>query len=495
MLATVHKSVPVSDACEGGAPDTALSRSQLFALQQAFYESAGLTAWSQGIVPSQVTTNPVIAGAYARVILGYLRDLASAEAIDFSQPLHVLDLGAGTGRLSYLVHKQLAALRIEALWPQLQLRFVLCDLGDANLPAHERNPRLAPLLASGVLDCAALPPEDLGAPPALRLLRGGTWLTSERRGNPLIILANYFFDSIPHDAFRVTGGQLEECRVALCPPVKALPAALQLKLSYHRLDPPAGDAGYYRDSLWNQQLAAYAGRLPDTHFLFPVGPLRYLRWLAGLAQKRLLLLAADKGYDHVEQIRSYQNLALTQHGGFSLPVNFHAIAELASADGFTVLRGPRRESQLKILGLVHGLRDRGVETALAFAEQIGHTHPSDRHRVLKQAVMPAMEQPLGYLLSLLRLSQFDPWFVLTYKDVLIQEAAQGPAALRPELAEDLGRVWENFFPAGDPRDLRAAIAQILRSAGCLADAAAYDTAPLLTTPQDAPAPIPRLKCD
>ena len=186
---------------------------------------------------------------------------------------------------------------------------------------------------------------------------------------------------------------------------EALPAALQLKLSYRPLDPLAGDAGYYRERLWNQQLAAYAGRLPDTHFLFPVGPLRYLRWLTELAPQPLLLLAADKGYDYVEQIRSYQNLALTQHGGFSLPVNFHAIAELAGADGFTVLRGPRRESQLKILGLFRGLRDRGVETALAFAEQIGRTHPSDRHRVLKQAVMPAMEQPLGYLLSLLRLSQ------------------------------------------------------------------------------------------
>lgn len=485
MLAPVHKSVSVSDACAGAGPATALSRSQLFALQRAFYESAGLTAWSQGIVPSQVTTNPVIAGAYARVILGYLRDLAREDAIDFSQPLYVLDLGAGSGRLSYLVHKQLTALRVCTLWPRLKLHFVLCDLGDANLPAHERNPRLLPLLASGVLDCAALPPADLHSPPALRLLRSGTLLNRERLGNPLIVLANYFFDSIPHDAFRVTGGRLEECRVTLCEPVEALPAALQLKLSYRPLDPLAGDAGYYRERLWNQQLAAYAGRLPDTHFLFPVGPLRYLRWLTELAPQPLLLLAADKGYDYVEQIRSYQNLALTQHGGFSLPVNFHAIAELAGADGFTVLRGPRRESQLKILGLFRGLRDRGVETALAFAEQIGRTHPSDRHRVLKQAVMPAMEQPLGYLLSLLRLSQFDPWFVLTYKDALIQEAAHGPPALRPELAEDLGRVWENFFPASDPRDLRAAIAQILRSAGCLADAAAYDAAPCGTAPPEA----------
>lgn len=491
----------IPDAGGGGGTAEVLSRSQLFALQRAFYESAGLTAWSQGTVPSQVTTNPVIAGAYARIIFGYLRDLWQQRTLDRSRPIHVLDLGAGTGRLAYLVHKQLTALCESGLLPPLQLRFVLTDLGDANQAAHARNPQLQPLLQQGALDCAALTPEHLDAPPSLHLLSSGTVLTPENLGNPLIVLANYFFDSIPHDAFRVRGGALEECQVAVGRPVAALPERLSLRLSYKPLDPLRPATGYYPEARWNELLCTYARRLPDTHVLFPVGPLRYLRWLSGLAGGQLLVLAADKGYDHLEQIRGYQNLALAQHGAFSLPVNFHALTELAGADGFAVLRGPRRESQLKIIGLVRGAGDhardesapdsgagtastaRAVarvdprrgwpETALAFSEQIARAHPSDCHRILKQAVMPAMEQPLAYLLSLLRLSQHDPWLVLTYREVLVQEAAQAPPTLGPELVADLAKVWENYFSAVDPRDLRRAIADILSSAGCVREAAAY----------------------
>ncbi len=477
----------------GGDPGCALSRSQLYALQRQFYASAGLLAWSQGTVPSQVTTNPVMAAAYARVLLGYLRDLVQAGAVDVGQPIYVLDLGAGTGRLTYLVRKQLAGLMNGLGLPPLDVRFVLVDLGEANLSAQLQNAKLRPLLQTGAVSCAAFPPQDTDAPPELRLLPDGTRLLPDTISNPLIVLCNYFFDSIPHDAFRVRGGQLEECLVSLsgasadntASTKEPVPLSrLQLKLDYR---PVAPDASYYSEPLWNQQLARYRRELPDTHFLFPVAPLRWLGWLGKLARGRLLLLAADKGYDHAEQIRGYQNLALAVHGSFSLPVNFHALAAVAGPQGFTVLRGPRRESQLKILGLVKGARAAWPETTLAFADHVARNHPSDHHRVLRGAVMPAMEQPLGYLLSLLRQSEYDPWFVLTYQDSLVHEAAQAPAALHPELIDDLARVWDNDFPLGERHQVLAAtLARILRSAGCTLAAASYAQRPIeLAAPQPA----------
>jgi hypothetical protein len=457
-------------------PASALSRSQLYALQRAFYAEAGLTPWSQGTVPSQVTTNPVMAAAYARVIVGHLRDLWQAGGLDVSQPLYVLDLGAGTGRLTYLLREQLRALLASGALPQVEFRYVLVDVGDAHLPLHASHPRLGPLLSAGVLDCASLPAEYAAAPPALQLLRSRTLLTPQQLRNPPIVLCNYFFDSIPNDAFRVKNGQLQECRVTLRMPAAEAPDPsdpalldrLHVQLDYR---PLAADGAYYTEPLWNEQLAAYARALPDTHFLFPVGPLRCLRWLAELGGERLLLLAADKGYDHIEQIHGYQNLALTQHGSFSLPVNFHALAAVAT--GYTVLRGPRRESQLKILGLCRGSAPAWPETALAFADHIARSHPSDRHCILSSAVMPAMEQPLGYLLSLLRLSEYDPWFVLKYQETFAAEVGLAPPALLPELCADLARVWANYFPLGDRQDLPGALARILRRAGCPEDAARY----------------------
>ena len=82
------------------------------------------------------------------MILGHLRDLAREGAIDFNRPLYVW-IRCGDERLSKFGAQTAHRPVHPALWPQLDLRFVLCDLGDANLPGHERNPRLLPLLAAG----------------------------------------------------------------------------------------------------------------------------------------------------------------------------------------------------------------------------------------------------------------------------------------------------------------------------------------------------------
>ncbi len=57
---------------------TRLSESLLWRLQKNFFAAAGATAWSRGIVPHYVTSNSWVAGAYARVVLGWLRDVTAA---------------------------------------------------------------------------------------------------------------------------------------------------------------------------------------------------------------------------------------------------------------------------------------------------------------------------------------------------------------------------------------------------------------------------------
>ena len=110
-------------------------------------------------------------------------------------------------------------------------------------------------------------------------------------------------------------------------------------------------------------------------------------------------------------------------------------------------------------------------------------HPSDHHRILKQAVMPVMEQPQ------LPIVPCCDWSVRSVVCSYVQrradsEAAHGPAYAASGAGGRPGSGVGKLFPASDPRDLRAAIAQILRSAGCLADAAAYDAASSDTVPPE-----------
>src|SRR5215831_2375363 len=79
--------------------DFPLSTSMVWRLQRTFYSDQGVAAWSQSNVPQSVTTSPNIARAYARVALGFLRDLA--PALDLSQPVYIVELGAGSGRFAY----------------------------------------------------------------------------------------------------------------------------------------------------------------------------------------------------------------------------------------------------------------------------------------------------------------------------------------------------------------------------------------------------------
>src|SRR6185295_12197231 len=75
-----------------------LSRSLLWRLQRNYFEQRGIEAWSSGAVPHHITSSPFIADAYARVVMGFLRDWST---LDHSQPVHIVELGSGSGRFAY----------------------------------------------------------------------------------------------------------------------------------------------------------------------------------------------------------------------------------------------------------------------------------------------------------------------------------------------------------------------------------------------------------
>ena len=76
-----------------------LSRSLLWKLQREFFRQKSTGAWGEGIVPSYITSNPFTAGAYARVVSGYLLDLLRHGKINLDQPVYII-MNAGTVHVS-----------------------------------------------------------------------------------------------------------------------------------------------------------------------------------------------------------------------------------------------------------------------------------------------------------------------------------------------------------------------------------------------------------
>jgi hypothetical protein len=86
--------------------DRPLSQSLIWQIQRAYFLENGMQAWQEDVVPSSISSNPVMARAYSQILFGYLHDCFAAArtgnfALDETQPIYIVELGAGSGRLAH----------------------------------------------------------------------------------------------------------------------------------------------------------------------------------------------------------------------------------------------------------------------------------------------------------------------------------------------------------------------------------------------------------
>jgi tetratricopeptide (TPR) repeat protein len=449
---------------EQGQP---LSRSVLWTLQRQFFERWGVAAWGQGHVPHYITSNPCIARSYARVVLAWLRDVA--DRLDTGEPVHLIELGAGSGRFAFhFLQHFLPAWRASTL-RDLPVRYVLTDFTEQNLAFWRGHPALRPFVAAGCLDFATFDP---GQDRELHLRVSGDVL-APGGVNPVAVLANYVFDSIPADAFTVRGGQLHECLVSVsCPGPAPEPGEpdlfARLELTFeHR---PA-EADYYDDPDANAVLRGYAERLDDTCVLFPTAARRCLDHLAELGGGRLLLLSGDKGPTAEAALLGQEEPRLTAHGSFSLAVNYHALAEVVRHRGGQALLPPSRPVSLAVTAfLLGGEADDWAETRQAYAENVGQANPDDFF-ALKKGIEKLFDSlSIEQLLAYLRLSGYDANILQRCSEALLAQLPAADEPLRQEVVRAVGAVWAGYYHIGERNDLPFILARLLMAAGCYPEA-------------------------
>jgi len=136
-----------------------LSESSTWRLQREFFDRRGAKAWSENRVPSHVTSNAYIAEAYLQLALRFIQDGVTAPpgspmAIDPTQPVHILELGAGHGYFGYLFLCKLLEVSAQLPFAMPPVRYVLTDFTESNLAAWRAHPRLEPFFKAGMLDLA-----------------------------------------------------------------------------------------------------------------------------------------------------------------------------------------------------------------------------------------------------------------------------------------------------------------------------------------------------
>lgn len=379
---------------EQGKP---LSECLLWSLIETYYEERGPEAWSQ--TPYYPTNNAFLGDAYAELIVAFLRD--SIEVIDPDEPVYVLELAAGLGVLSRFVLVSLPdKLAAFEKTKNLKIRYVLTDFTESNLNFWEKEESLK----HSEIDFALFKPEQENQ---LTLRRSRIELAPGALKNPLIALANYFFDSIRHDYFWTEQGNLFEIRPVACKLADQPTSLANLTLSGQKF--PVSQP-HYPDARWNALLDAYARELPCGSFLFPVGALRVLESLKQLSGGRCLFLSADKGIQSLASMEGHREIPYTPHtGSCSFMVNFDALRRYIQSEGGSAWHGP---SYPTLEGFAAVLSEGNWEN-------LAHTAPtqlaalSDRY-ALTQRLTTTLSQAepqeaFRVALSSVRLASGDPW--------------------------------------------------------------------------------------
>ncbi len=442
----------------------------------------GTRAWSGGTVPHYITSNGWIANAYARVVLGWLRDAAGKgrrrqgcfPPLDPRHPITLLELGCGSGRFAFHFLDRLLDLLDRSSLRRLPVRYVLTDFTEGNLEPLRRHPALQPWIEAGALDFAGYDAAQRGENPGeIRLERSGEVLSPDTLRNPLVVIANYVFDGIPQDAFAVRGGRLFELLPVLTVPEEEAdldePTILQrVEVSWE--ERPAAPEPYGDPEL-DAIVREYSERLKDTAFLVPTAAIRCLRHLADLASGRLLLLSGDKGVCHEELLDGREEPRVTVHGSFSLTVNYHALGRWLVNRGGEFLCTTHLRSSLNVVAGLLGQPPGGtIETRLAFDEAVEQQGPDDFFD-LKTGFGHAWDDlTLEQLLGWLRLSGWDSNVFLDALPTLMKHATGAPGLLRLEMYRAVFEVWDHYFPIREAQDLAFQLGVLLCEIDCYGDA-------------------------
>jgi len=430
---------------------TLFSESKIWEINRAYYHEAGVNAWSQGIVPHNMTSNSMVGKTYAELILGFLKDLAAKGQT--SETVYILELGAGHGRLAYHILKHLEKLisRISTQLPPYC--FVLSDIVEENLRFFETHPQFQTYLEQGVLDVSYF---DAVNSDTLDLRYAKKQIKKQSLQQPVIAIANYFFDSIPTDLFLVQNETISTCSIALDSPIDPAIAKTDvllknLSLTYDKkfLLTPA-----YEEELHNEILQDYTQLVQHTHLFFPHIGLLCLDNLRELSSQGLMLLTMDKGYFEAGDLDKKGEPEIISHGSFSLWVNYHALgAYCEKLDGKALF--PSYANFYLQMGCLLFTPDvpNYQQTDAAYQRFVNDFGPDDFNGIKKMTYKHLDRLTLKELLAMLRLSAYDSTVFIKLYPQLKKVAKQVTFKERRRLGEAMQEVWNMYFTINEPVDL------------------------------------------
>jgi tetratricopeptide (TPR) repeat protein len=349
-------------------------------------------------------------------------------------------------------------------------------------------------------------------------------LSSTTTRNPVVCICNYVFDTLRQSSFKVVDGKLYEGRASIysnrLPDDSPITAAIHLAAatvdnSYSLADlesaasliASAGDASEILknvqikwtyeectpesafpdpvDSHFRLILSYYQQRLQNASILIPIGGISLIRAITNLGRGRALLLAGDKAYNHEEELLSIRDPHVALHGSFSFMANFNSVRLFTLLSGGWSLQTPYFEgfkcsAFVMIPSPTPYLPIDSVEALYAAADVLLPSHSltifsrtcyawadtmdifgPENFSCLQRCVSEEIPNAsLRVVISLIRMSNWDPDVFFKFKQTLIDKSPTAPSKLQADIYRDVRRIYERYFPLQPAKDIAFELGRI-----------------------------------
>lgn len=424
-----------------------LSKSIIWELQRTAYTQLGPRAWYDANVPFYITSNPLAARQFAQVIVAFLKNSPSSDL-----PFYILDLGAGAGRFAYCFLKEIMPM-LQNLKLGNKICYVMTDIVPENIQFWREHAYFQPFLEKKTLDFAYYNHEDSEV--RLDLIESGISLSPETVTNPLTIIANYFFDTIPHDLFCVKNHQLFEGKVSLFCDKTAETEGLTINNPsliphlYQKQEavPLNNIDDYAIDSASKMILKSYAkGHENIPYFLFPTGAIQVISHFRKLSQDKVIFLTADQGVVSTSQLME-EAPYFAKHGTYSMLVNYNALDAYFKHVKGSCKFAASSNTNLVYMAASPSLEEAGLsELCEAFRLTFGSFNSLEYHMLVDEASKKWSEPSFQFILSLLKLGNWDPINFGLFSPHLMKYLPKASLKEEEDLVLAIENCWKAFFP-------------------------------------------------
>lgn len=432
------------------------SESRLWELQKAYYDQNGVEVFSSHQVPNYITNSPQTARSYAEMIFAFLRDLGRQGRTQ--EKVYLIELGAGTGQLCFHILQYFNRYLADSPDSIPPFCYVLTDISQATLDFWQTHPRLQKYFRSGMLDVALF---DAEKDNSLYLTYQGIRLEKAKCSQPLIVLANYFFDVIPQELLYFESGQVYQVLMGLSDPTpengeEELLKRLEAKFGYDFFDEDKFDPKF------GPLLQQYKNVLSESHVLIPHLGIQCIDHLREFSDQGLLLLTGDKGIYQLRDLDSQGPPELVVSGSRSLYLNFHAMGAYCSqVDGRSFLP-TRQKINLVIAGFLFVNNPVLFPSlAQAYDKWVSRLGPDEGYllkTILENSYSKlALDEALALLRFFLNDSKIFQGLYSVIKEHIPNLNEKGKEVLTIELVE----VWENYYQLGPEERIENALRDLL----------------------------------